>query len=585
MPHNVPNPLVSAFHSLKTALLSVGLFSMAINLLMLTGPLFMLQVYDRVLASRSIPTLLALFLMVAVLYLFLGLFDFIRSRILSRSGYRLEVELMGEANRKWIFAGLETSAATARPIEDLGVIRQFFCSNGPPALFDLPWVPVYLGLVFMLHVWLGLVAALGALIVIVATIVNELVTRKPIAETTMADFREARFAESENQDAEAIIAMGMEDHVSADWKKKRLHALALAQVAGGRSELIQPFTKAMRLLVQSGILAVGACLVIFGEISAGAMIASSIIAGRALAPIDAAVGNWRSFIRSRQAYSRLSKALEGGERGRTPVELPQPKGVLTVKALTKMVGHGARRRPIVHDIQFALQPGDGLGVIGASGSGKSSLSKLLIGLWQPDRGEVRLDGATFDQWRRDRLGRYVGYLPQNMDLMATTIRQNIARFDSSVTDAEIVDAAKLAGCHEMILSLPDGYETDLAQGRAVLSGGQAQRVALARAFLRFPRLVVLDEPNASLDSDGEAALINAIRTLRERGSCVIVMAHRPSALAAVNKILMLRQGEQAAFGEKSTVMRQLTKIVTGSNPTPPRKRMRPGSIRQVPPHG
>ena len=422
-------------------------------------------------------------------------------------------------------------------------------------------MPIYLGVVYLLHVWLGLLATLGALIVIAATAVNEWLTRGPLAEASVADLQDGSFSEAAKRDAEAIVAMGMIANVSEHWRTMRRSALAPAQAAGSRSEFILAFTRATRLLLQSGILALGAWLTILEQLSAGAMIAASIVAGRALAPIDSAVANWRNLIRSRQAYQRLSRVLERQAATTAPIRLPAPQGHLNVTGVTRMAGRGDKRRALLSNVGFALKPGDGLGVIGASGSGKSSLAKLLTGLWMPDRGEIRLDGATFEQWDRDLLGRHLGYLPQSVDLMATTIRRNIARFDDSVGDADIVEAASLAGCHEMILSLPDGYDTDLSLGRSILSGGQAQRVALARAVLRLPRLVVLDEPNASLDADGEAALINAVRTLRENGSCVVVMAHRPSAIAAVNWILMLKDGRQAAFGRKEEVLRQLTRAV------------------------
>ncbi|WP_419914405.1 type I secretion system permease/ATPase [Hoeflea sp.] len=552
---------------MRDSLLFVGVFSFAINLLMLTGPLFMLQVYDRVLTSRSIPTLVTLFAAVVILYGFLGLFDFVRARVLSRCGYRLDVELMSAAQSAWIRSGTQPGTETVRPVADLSAIRRFLCSNGLPALFDLPWVPIYLAIVYLLHVWLGVLATLGALAVVAATLINERITRNPIARSATADVRDTNFSEAANRDAEAIVAMGMVDNVGRYWRSIRQGALSEAQTAGSRSEIAQSFTKAMRLLIQSGILALGACLAIFQEISAGSMIAASILAGRALAPIDAAVANWKNLIVSRQAYGRLHKTLGNEALHSVPLALPAPKGHLTATGVIKMADadRQGRRRAILNGVQFALRPGDGLGVIGASGSGKSSLAKLLIGLWRPDRGEIRLDGGTFDQWDRNVLGNHVGYLPQSVDLMAATIRQNIARFDPTVSDAQIVEAATLAGVHELILTLPDGYETDLAKGKSVLSGGQAQRVALARAVLRRPKLVVLDEPNASLDADGEAALINAISVLRRSGSCVVVMAHRPSAIAAVNKILFLKNGHQVQFGEKVQVLRKLTRAVPGRN--------------------
>jgi len=562
------NPVRAAVSKSKTALWSVGLFSCAVNILMLTGPLFMLQVYDRVLTSRSIPTLVALFALVAALYLFLGLFDFIRSRVLSRIGYRLDVELMALAKKTWIFLGLTAGRAMARPINDLASIRQFMCSNGLPALFDLPWVPVYLAIVYLLHVYLGLLATAGAIIVITATIISEFVTKKPIEEASGWELRDMNFSERSNRNAEAIIAMGMVSNITNYWEQIRHKALGLSQTAGGRSEFITALTKATRMLVQSSMLALGAYLAIFQEISPGTMIAASILGGRALAPVDAAVGSWKNFVRARQAYGRLTSMLQNDGAREAPVQLPEPKGNIEVENMSKLSSSNPATRdakPILQGLHFKLQPGDGLGVIGPSASGKSSLARLLVGLWMPDKGSVRFEGATYDQWDRDLVGRHIGYLPQSVELIAGTVAQNIARFEPEAKDEDIVAAAKLAGVHELILKLPDGYSADLASGQVVLSGGQSQRIALARAVYGLPSLVVLDEPNASLDVEGDAALTNAIVELRKQGSTVVVMAHRPSAIAAVNKVLMLNNGNQIEFGEKNEV---LAKVTQQSKPAP-----------------
>ncbi|WP_269586163.1 type I secretion system permease/ATPase [Roseibium sp. Sym1] len=572
------NPLADAIRRSRATFAAVGVFSCAVNILMLTGPLFMLQVYDRVLASRSVPTLVALFALVAALYLFLGTFDLIRTRALSRIGYRLDVQLSALANKIWIFSGLAKGRIKSRPINDLSTLRQFLCSNGLPSLFDLPWVPFYLAIVYLLHVWLGLLATAGAVVVISATIVNEFITRKPIGEASGWELRDAVFADGGNRNAEAIVAMGMTSRVTEHWQKLRTVALARAQEGGGRSEVITALTKAVRMLVQSGMLALGAYLAIYQEISPGTMIAASILGGRALAPVDAAVANWKNFIRSRQAYGRLSALMARGNDRHEPVQLPVPKGRLSVSNLVKLSPAAdagqTDRRPILQGLHFDLEPGDGLGVIGPSASGKSSLARLLVGVWMPDKGSVRLDGAAFDQWDRDELGKYIGYLPQSMELLPGTIRQNIARFDEEVTDEDVVAAAKLAAVHDLILALPDGYSTDLSNGMQVLSGGQVQRIGLARAVLRTPPLVVLDEPNSNLDTDGDEALSGAIAALRNAGSCVVVMAHRPSAIDAVNKVLMLRNGQQVEFGDKQDV---LQKVIRPSLPQGEQAPARPGA--------
>ena len=555
-------PLKKALSKSRASFISVGLFSCAVNILMLTGPLFMLQVYDRVLTSRSVPTLVALFGLVVALYLFLGLFDFFRNRILSRIGYRLDVELMGITNRNWISSGLNGGRIKSRPLSELGIIRQFLCGNGLPALFDLPWIPIYLIIVYLLHFWLGVLATAGAIIVILATVLNELLTNRKISESMSWEVKDANFAERSYRNAEAIMSMGMLGHVTRHWEMIRHKALELGQSSGGKSEFITALNKAIRLLVQSSMLALGAYLAIYQEITPGTMIAASILGGRALAPVDAATGNWRNFIRARKAYDSLSQLLSKKANDEPPVQLPAPKGKIDVSKVFKLAA-GNRKQDansaILQGVNFSLEPGDGLGVIGPSASGKSSLAKLLVGLWMPDRGSVRFDNATFEQWDPDMVGKYVGYLPQSVELLAGTVGQNIARFDPDAKDEDIVAAAKMAGVHELILQLPDGYSSDLSSGDIVLSGGQSQRIALARAVFGVPPLVVLDEPNSSLDAEGDAALTNAIIELRKRGSCVIVMAHRPSAIAAVNKVLMLSDGKQIEFGNKNEVLAKVTK--------------------------
>lgn len=518
----------------------------------------MLQVYDRVLTSRSVPTLAALFALVVCLYLFLGLFDYLRVKILSRIGFRLDVELSAVANKRWVYSGIHSSISGFRPLSDLTTVRQFLGSHGFPALFDLPWIPFYLAVVFLLHPWLGFLATGGAVIVILATVLSEVLTRRPLSEASSFELQDTNFSEKTKRSADAIIAMGMLSSVTARWQALREEGLVYAQKAASRSEVITALTKSTRMLVQSSILALGAYLAIFQEISPGVMIAASILAGRALAPVDAAVGNWKGFVRARQAYARL-KAIVGIEEKSKPIELPVPEGRLSLEKVTKIASGQSSRPPILSGLNFNLEPGDGLGVIGPSASGKSSLAKLLTGIWMPEKGAVRFDNATFEQWDRDIVGQYIGYLPQSVDLITGTLAQNIARFDPNAEDSDIIAAAKLAGVHELILSLPDGYEADLSKGDLILSGGQVQRIALARAVYRLPRLVVLDEPNANLDVDGDAALSAAIKELRNAGSCVVVMAHRPSALAAVNKVLMLRDGKQVEFGDKNEVLAKITK--------------------------
>jgi ATP-binding cassette, subfamily C, bacterial exporter for protease/lipase len=543
----------------RPALTGAFVFSCAVNILMLTGPLFMLQIYDRVLASRSLPTLVALFILVLALYGFLGAFDYLRKLVLSRVGYRLEMRLAPLCYRQ----ALETGGGTSHALENLSTLRQFIGGNGLIALHDLPWTPFYLAIVFLLHSWLGLLASGGAGLVVMAAIVNQLCSRRSLLEAGRLKRAELRLAESGRRSAETLLANGMAANFLAYWQEARQRALAQTQAAERPGQAIGAFSKAVRLLLQSAILALGAWLAIRQEITGGAMIAASILAGRALAPIDFAVGNWSLFVRAREAWRELSQSLSPGTDDRDKTDLPAPRGELSVERIFKFAAApdtaGRDRIAILQNIEFRLEPGDALGVIGPSACGKTSLARLLVGLWQPDRGTVRFDGATIEQRCGDTFGRYVGYLPQAVTLFPGTIARNIARFDATVTDEQIIAAARLAGVHALILRLEHGYETQIDGRHAPLSGGQMQRVALARTLLGMPALVVLDEPNSNLDAEGEAALSEAIRQLRQAGSCVVVMAHRPSALAAVNKLLVLDAGRQVDFGEKVGVLARRSK--------------------------
>ena len=562
------NPLSDATRKSRMAFVWVAVFSCAVNLLMLTGPLFMLQVYDRVLASRSVPTLLALFALVAVLYGFLALFSYVRSAVLSRIGYGLDTELSGVANNIWL-KGSNGGAHSDRPLRDLTVVRKFISSTGISALFDLPWVPVYLAIVFMLHTWLGWLATAGALLVLLGAVAGDLLSRKPARQATPWENEETLFSESVKRNSHAVLAMGMMGGINAKRDQLRRFGLSKSQTAENRLAFVGAFTKGMRLLVQSSILALGAYLAILQEITAGTMIAAAILAGRALAPVDMAVGQWKPFLAAREAYQNLKQLFQAPVQDVKPLKLPRPKGQVKINGVTKLPearpGASVRAfdaKPILQGLQFELAPGDGLGVIGPSASGKSSLARLMVGVWAPDRGSIRLDDATFDQWDRDELGKHIGYLPQSVEMFPGTIRQNIARFDESVSDEAILEAARMAGVVEMILNLPDGFSTRVGDGSSVLSGGQVQRIALARALLNKPALLVLDEPNSNLDADGETALTNAIMKLRANGCVVVVMAHRPSAIAAVNKVLLLKEGHQIAFGDKEEVLRKFTRSVS-----------------------
>lgn len=430
------------------------------------------------------------------------------------------------------------------------------------ALFDLPWIPFYLLIVFLIHPWLGILALAGAGVVTALALANQAMTKKPLKRAMGMDGAESFFVEQSRQTAEALAPLGMIGAISARWRRMHDAGLVEHQSGGDRSEGFTASSKAFRMLLQSTLLALGGYLALSQEISAGMIVGASIIAGRALAPVDQVIGQWRNLVRAREAWLRLKQTLDGVGFAETKIELPTPEGRIVLRGVTKYppdAPTGQDVKPILDGVSFSLEPGEGLGVIGPSASGKSTLARILVGAWHPEAGECRLDGATADQWAGDDLGRHLGYLPQQLQLLAGSVRDNIARFQDDVPDEDVITAATRAGVHDLILKLPNGYATEIGYGRSALSGGQVQRIGLARALFREPKLIVLDEPNAHLDAAGDEALAQAIRSMRELGSTVVVMAHRPSALAAVNKALVLQEGRVAEFGDKEQVMRKFTR--------------------------
>ena len=556
--------LAEARRGFRGAYIGVGLFSALVNVLMLTGPFFMLQVYDRVLASQSVPTLIALFALAAVLYLFMGVFDFVRSRILSRVAATFDARAREAVFGIYVARGMSPEGGKYRPLMDMATIRNWTSSPAPMALFDLPWFPFYLGIVALMHPWLGLLAAAGAAVVLVTALLNQWLSRDPASRAAQGEAVESRFATQAQRSGDALLAMGMITNVGRRWSGMRKEAAEAQQLGVERAEGFTSFSKSFRLMLQSAILGLGAYLAIQAEISPGMIVTASIVAGRALAPIDQTISSWSGTQRARISWQRLKSYLDGvTDEGEEMTHLDPPKGQVTVEHAWKMAPalHAAAPSPtpILADINFTLQPGDGLGVIGPSASGKSTLARLLCGLWLPDRGAIRVDGATFQQWPTDQIGPAIGYLPQQVELLSGSIAENIARFDPKAEDSEIVKAAQMAGIHDMVLEMPDGYATHVDSDAMPLSGGQRQQVGLARAIFRMPRLTVLDEPNSNLDAEGDAALANAVQALRADGGTVVVMAHRPSAIAAVDHVLMLRKGQQIAFGPKAEVLSQVTR--------------------------
>ncbi|MBK8085200.1 MAG: type I secretion system permease/ATPase [Devosia sp.] len=528
--------------------LAFGVLSAASNLLLLTGPLFMLQVYDRVLPSRSIPTLVALTVLVGGLYGFYALVEWMRARIANRVGAFVE-----ETLSPWLLGAIARNSGRGRidPMRDLDSVRGFLSGPGPAALFDLPWVPFYLGLITLLHPMLGLVTATGAAILIVLLAVNELTTRRPTRQIAQALANRQRFAEDIRAGGEVVRAMAMEPQLQHRWSDT-CAAVADAVTRGSdRTALHTSLTRSFRYLLQSAVLATGAWLVLIGESSAGLIIGASILSSRAVTPVEQALGQWRAFVAARQAWPRL-QPQPGDPAATKRLQLPPPVQRLAVEGLTVFAPDSERR--LVQDIRFSLQAGDGLGIVGLSGSGKSSLARALVGVW-PHRGEVRLDGQEMRHYDRRTIGSAIGYMPQEVGLFSGTVADNIARFRQGADAAEVIAAARAAGIHDLIATLPDGYETQVGEAGVALSAGQRQRIGLARALFGDPFLIVLDEPNSNLDSEGDAALTAALLGARRRGAIVVIIAHRPSAIAAVDQLLFLDAGRQLALGPKPEVLK------------------------------
>ena len=550
----VRSELAEALAACRGAFYGTALISGMSNILMLTGAMFMLEIYDRVLPSRSMPTLVGLLVLAAALFTALGILDAIRGRILVRIGGALDETLSGRVYDTLMRLPLRVGARSdgTQPLRDLDAVRSYLSGLGPVALFDLPWIPLYLAICFAFHPLIGFAALAGAIILIVLTLLTEILMRAPARAATEAAVARNGLAEASRRNAEALVAMGMAGHIAARWSEANRQYMRSQQEASDLGGGLGAISKVLRMMLQSGVLAVGAYLVIHQEASAGIIIAASILSARALAPVDLAIANWKGFVAARQSWQRLNGLLTMSPARLTPMQLQTPVQRLTVEAVS--ASPPGVPKVVVQDITFELEAGQGLGIIGPSGSGKSSLVRLLVGVWQPVRGNVRLDGAALDQWASDALGRHVGYLPQDVELLAGTVAENIARFEPNPDTEAVIAAAKAVGVHDLIVRLPGGYDTPIGEQGSALSAGQAQRVALARAVYRDPFLVVLDEPNSNLDSEGEEALTRAILGVRERMGIVIVVAHRPSAIAGVDRLLMMNQGKAQAIGPKDEVL-------------------------------
>lgn len=545
--------LAAFMRSFKGAFAGVGVISAFVNIMTLTGTVYMLEVYDRVLPSKSVPTLIALSLLIVVLFLMQGALEFIRGRILSNIGASLDETFGSRVYAAILRLPLVTKPGGdgLQPLRDLDQVRAFLGSAGPTALFDLPWMPLYLIIAFAFHFWIGMTALIGSALLIAITLTAERLTKGPARESTTLLATRNALTESTRRNAEVIRAMGMSRRLGARWIDTHLNHLdanlRASDIAGGLGSL----SRTLRMLLQSLVLGVGAYLAIKQEVSPGAIIACSVLLSRSLQPVELSVAHWKPFLSARQSWARLNMLLTQLPEESEPMLLPEPRVGLRVENIS-VVPPGDRRL-IVQDVSFAVGAGQGLGVIGPSASGKSSLIRAITGVWPVVRGSIRLDGAALDQWSAEQLGRHVGYLPQDIELFDGTVAENISRFDSEPNPEAVIEAATQAGVHDMILRLANGYETKLGDGAVALSAGQRQRVGLARALYGKPFLVVLDEPNSNLDAAGEEALANAMTGVRARGGIVIVVAHRPSALGAVDQVLVMNEGRMQAFGPKEEV--------------------------------
>ncbi len=549
--------LADALFQLRRSFYGLAGFSGVINVMMLTPAVYMLQVYDRALVSRNVTTLAMLTVLVVGLFLLMSTLEMLRTRVLIRVGNCLDMAL----NRRTFSAAFERNLSRAggspgQALQDLAQLRQFLTGNGLFAFFDAPWTPIYLLVAYLIHPLLGLVTLIGSMILVGLAWLTEKATHQPLAEANQAALSSANYANNNLRNAEVIEAMGMLPAISQRWFKGHLRILQMQTLASDRAALISSTGRFVRITLQSLILGSGALLAIEGKITPGMMIACSILTGRALAPVEQVIASWKQLLACRLAWARLNTLLHDYPRRPPSMSLQRPQGMLAVENV--FAGAPGTGNTILRGVSFSLAPGESLGIIGPSASGKSTLARLLVGVWPTQAGKVRLDGADLFTWNKAELGPWLGYLPQDVELFEGSIADNIARFGDVDSDA-VIRAAKISGVHEMILRLPQGYDTRLGNDGSPLSGGQKQRIALARALYGEPSLIVLDEPNANLDDLGEKALVDAMAELKARGATVILVSHRPNVLCAVDKVLMLRDGTVQMLGSRDEVFAALRK--------------------------
>ena len=544
--------LAAALWDLRRIFLVCGGFSFFINMLVLMPSLYMLQVYDRVLTSRNETTLWMLTILVLGLYALMAAVEWVRSRLLVRAGAMFDAKMNERVYHTAFEANLKGAGGNAgQAITDLTNVRQFVTGNGLFVFFDAPWFPIYLFVMFLLHPVLGWLSVVGAIVLLGLAIANELATRGPLAQANTAMVQSANEATNNLRNAEVIEAMGMLSNLRQRWYERYQKVIALQSIASDRASSITATTKFVRISLQSLALGVGALLAIEGQVTPGVMIMGSILMGRALAPVELLIGTWKQFLAARSAFERLEQMLKAFPKRDPGMPLPAPKGHLIVENVVAAAPN--TQLAILKGISFTLEPGEVLGIIGPTASGKSTLARLLVGVWPAASGKVRLDGADIYAWNKQQLGDYVGYLPQDIELFSGTIAENIARFGEIDSD-KVIDAAQQAGVHEMILRFPKGYDTPIGTGGSFLSGGQRQRIALARALYGGPSFIVLDEPNSNLDDSGEAALVQAVLAQKDAGRTLVIITHRTSILSAVDKLLLMRDGTVQAFGPRQQVL-------------------------------
>ncbi|WP_170506059.1 type I secretion system permease/ATPase [Ruegeria arenilitoris] len=547
------NPVKTAWGSLRKGFVAVAIFSLFLNLLMLAGPLYMLQVYDRVLTSQNIDTLIALSVLLAGVFIVIACLDLMRMRILGRLAARFELSVgapvLGAAMRRRVQGEVE---AGENLVEDVNGFREFISGTTLTAFFDAPWIPIYLMVLYVLHPFLGLLGLAGALTLTLMALINNARSRGPMQQAAQARGRSDALFKISDRNAELVHALGMKSDLVRRWTALQTDAHQHKTRAADRVASFSVLSKTIRMGLQSAVLGMGAALAVIGESTAGVMIAATIVLARALAPIDQLIGQWRTFLAARGSYSKIKQLTE--DFAEAPPNLNLPRAFKSMDVRIAQAGPPLALNATIRAIDFSLTAGDVLAVIGQSGSGKTTLGKMLAGIWHPQRGEVLLDGSPMSKWNPEDLGKQIGYLPQDVELFDGTIRENIARFSTAIDDAEVLRAAREAGVHELVSGLPDGYETRLGRG-FFLSGGQRQRLALARALYGDPFVLVLDEPNSDLDAEGEQALRDALLAVQERGGIAIVMTHRPATLQAANKVMVLRNGNQTQFGDKQDVLK------------------------------